>query len=156
MAISVSIDQRSWKADRHLSRLVRSAAAAALKTAGADPFRFDLAIRFAGDASVAALNRKWRGKDGPTNVLSFPAGRPRQDRFLGDIILASGVIRREAREQGKNLYDHVAHLVVHGVLHLLGHDHGEVRPARKMERLEIRALEMIGIADPYRHDEALS
>jgi probable rRNA maturation factor len=156
MAVSVSIDRRSWKAARHLSRLARSAAAAAFAVARTDPLRFDLAISFASDGAIARLNRKWRARDGATNVLSFPAGRLRGQRFLGDIILASGVIRREAREQGKNLHDHAAHLVVHGVLHLLGHGHYELRAARRMERLEKRALAMIGIADPYRYDEALS
>ena len=156
MAVFVSIDQRSWKAARRLSRLARSAAAAALKTAGADPARFDLSISLAGDSACARLNEKWRGRLGPTNVLSFPAAASGDGRFLGDVILASGVIRREAVEQGKSVYDHTAHLIVHGVLHLLGYDHHEARSARRMERVEIRALDTIGIADPYRHDEALS
>ena len=155
MAVFVSIDQRSWKAARRLSRLARSAAAAALKTAGADPARFDLSISLAGDSASAGLNEKWRGRRGPTNVLSFPAAPTGDGRFLGDVILSSGVIRREAVEQGKSVHDHTAHLIVHGVLHLLGYDHHEARAARRMERIEIRALDTIGIADPYRHDEAL-
>jgi probable rRNA maturation factor len=155
MAVFVSIDQRSWKAVRRLTRLARSAAAAALKTAGTDPARFDLSISLAGNNASARLNEKWRGRRAPTNVLSFPAPS-RDGRFLGDVILSSGVIRREAIEQGKSVHDHTAHLIVHGVLHLLGYDHYEARAARRMERVEIRALDTIGIADPYRHDEALS
>jgi probable rRNA maturation factor len=156
MAISVSIDRRSWKAARHLNRLATTAAVAAMKTAGADPAEFDLAIRFSGDRAVTKLNEKWRGKKGCTNVLSFPAARPGQSRFLGDVVLSAGVIGREAREQGKSLDDHTAHLVVHGVLHLLGLDHQDARAARRMERIEISALGTIGVADPYRYDEALS
>lgn len=156
MAISVSIDRRSWKAARHLNRLATSAAVAAMKTAGADPDEFDLAIRFAGDRAVARLNEKWRGKRGSTNVLSFPVARSGQGRFLGDVILSAGVTRREAREQGKSLDDHTAHLIVHGVLHLLGHDHQDARAARRMERTEICALGTIGVADPYHYDETSS
>jgi probable rRNA maturation factor len=156
MAISVSIDRRSWKAARHLHRLATSAAVAAIKTAGADPAQLDLAIRFAGDRAVARLNEKWRGKNGSTNVLSFPAAQAGHGDFLGDVILSAGVIRREAREQGKTIDDHTAHLVVHGVLHLLGHDHQDARAARRMERIEISALDRIGIADPYRNDEVIS
>ena len=156
MAISVSIDRRSWKAARHLSRLASSAAIAAMKTVGADPAQLDLAIRFAGDEAVAKLNEKWRGRSGPTNVLSFPAPRGDERRFLGDVVLSSGVIRSEARAQGKSLHDHTAHLIVHGVLHLLGHDHQNAGAARRMERIEKHALDRIGVADPYRNDEALS
>ena len=156
MAISVSIDRRSWKAARNLSRLAVSAATAAMKTAGADPAQFDVAIRFASDGAVARLNEKWRGKRGPTNVLSFPATHSSGCRFLGDVVLSSGVVGREARTQHKSLHDHTAHLVVHGVLHLLGHDHGDSRAARRMERIEIHALDTIGIADPYRYDGASS
>ena len=155
MAVFVSIDHRSWKAARRFGRLARSAAASALKTAGVDPSRFDLAISLASDGAVARLNEKWRGKSGPTNVLSFPAAPLGGGRFLGDVIVSSGVIRREALEQGKSVHDHTAHLIVHGVLHLLGYDHQGARAARRMERIEIRALDMIGIADPYLYDEAL-
>jgi len=126
-----------------------------MKTAGVDPARFDLVIRFAGDRAVAELNEKWRGKRSSTNVLSFPAARGSQNRFLGDVILSAGVIRREARAQGKSPDDHAAHLVVHGVLHLLGHDHEDARAARRMERIEISALGAIGIANPYLCNEAL-
>jgi probable rRNA maturation factor len=149
MAILVSIDHRAWKSARLLSRLAKTSASAALNAAGMDPARCELSIRFAGDAASARLNRQWRSRSGPTNVLSFPAARSAESGFLGDIMLASGVIRREARAQGKSLSDHVAHLIVHGVLHLLGHDHQEKRAARKMERMEISALAAMGIADPY-------
>ncbi|HEY7765230.1 MAG TPA: rRNA maturation RNase YbeY [Aestuariivirgaceae bacterium] len=149
MAILVSVDHRAWKSARLLNRLAKISASAALAAAGRNRARCQLSIRFAGDAASARLNRQWRSRSGPTNILSFPAPRSAESGFLGDIILASGVIRREAQAQGKSLSDHVAHLIVHGVLHLLGHDHEEKRAARKMERMEVRALAAMGIADPY-------
>ncbi len=100
------------------------------------------------------LNRTWRGKDKPTNVLSFPAAdgeaRPKDaPRLLGDVVLAGGVVAAEAEAQGKRLSAHLAHLVVHGVLHLLGHDHERDRDAKRMEALEIRILRTLGVANPY-------
>ena len=151
MAISVTIDRKAWKETPALDRNARSAARAALAVAGLDARRCDLSIAFADDAAVACLNRRFRSMDKPTNVLSFPAAAgPRGGRrFLGDIVLAGGVIAAEAREQGKTLSGHVSHLVVHAVLHLLGHDHHKPAEARRMEQMEIRALAMLGIADPY-------
>ena len=118
------------------------------------------------DAAVRALNAQWRGKDRPTNVLSFPAATPDEiararaggpPLLLGDVVLALETCRREAAEQGKPLADHVAHLVVHGVLHLLGHDHEDDAEADRMERLETAILAELGIADPYagQPDDAL-
>jgi probable rRNA maturation factor len=149
MAISVMIDHMAWKRSLGVNRFARLAARAALKVAGADPSRYDLSITFTDDATLARLNRKWRAKNRPTNVLSFPARRQSGERFLGDVILAAGVIKREAEEQGKSLSSHASHLIVHGVLHLLGHDHDEISAARKMERMEVRALESLGIENPY-------
>jgi probable rRNA maturation factor len=149
MAISVMIDHRAWKKSRSIDRLARKATRAALEVAGVDLSRCNLAITFASDSRLASLNRKWRAQDKSTNVLSFPAPSRHADRFLGDIVLASGMIRREAKEQGKRLLDHTAHLIVHGVLHLLGHNHADASSARRMERMEVRALETLGIANPY-------
>jgi probable rRNA maturation factor len=151
MAISVTIDRKAWKKIPALDSIARAAARAALAVAGSDARHCDLSIAFADDAAVACLNRRWRSLDKPTNVLSFPAAAGPQGggRFLGDIVLAAGVVAAEAREQGKKLSWHVSHLVVHAVLHLLGHDHHKPAAARKMEQLEIRALAMLSIADPY-------
>ena len=126
--------------------------------------RLSASILFADDAEVHALNREWRGKDKPTNVLSFPM-LERQDlldlspdgppELLGDIALGLETCEREAAEKGLRLDQHATHLIVHGMLHLAGHDH-EISPedARIMERLEIKALALLGIADPYGdHDE---
>jgi probable rRNA maturation factor len=155
MAISVTIDRKAWKEALSLDRKTRAAARAALAVAGLDARRCDLSIAFADDAAVACLNRRFRSLDKPTNVLSFPAaaGPWGGRRFLGDIVLAAGVVAAEAHDQGRKLSGHVSHLVVHAVLHLLGHDHHKPAEARKMEQMEIRALAMLGIADPYRGDD---
>ncbi|HYM30075.1 MAG TPA: rRNA maturation RNase YbeY, partial [Candidatus Cybelea sp.] len=106
-----------------------------------------LCIMLSDDASLRRLNRTWRGKDRPTNVLSFPAEAPGP---RGDVALALGVLIRESAAQGKPRRDHLAHLVVHGVLHLLGHDHVRNADAGRMERLERKILARLGVPDPYR------
>ena len=96
------------------------------------------------------LNRTWRGKDAPTNVLSFPLEEEvSEPGLLGDVVLAYETTLKEAREANLALADHVSHLVVHGVLHLVGFDHEEDEEAERMENLERTALASIGIADPY-------
>ncbi len=114
--------------------------------------RADLALRLVDEREGCALNRHYRGKDYPTNVLSFPAELPPgvELPILGDIVLCAPVVAHEAREQGKILAHHYAHLTVHGVLHLLGFDHIDPREAEAMELLERRVLADLGIGDPYR------
>ena len=121
--------------------------------------RLQLSILLTSDAQVHALNSEWRGRDRPTNVLSFPMMEPDALRdlaadgppeMLGDIALARETCTREADEKGIALADHVAHLIVHGLLHLAGHDHVDSdAQADAMEALEIAALAQMGIADPY-------
>ncbi len=106
--------------------------------------RGDITVRIVGAREGRALNRKFRGKDRATNVLSFAYGRGR-----GDIVLCHPVIAREAREQGKALAAHYAHMVVHGALHLRGHDHLTHAQARRMEGVEVRLLRRLGFANPY-------
>jgi probable rRNA maturation factor len=112
-----------------------------------------LTIRVVGAAESRRLNRTWRGKDQPTNVLSFPLGAthaPRGEALeLGDLAICAAVVAREAREQHKVLRAHWAHMVVHGVLHLLGHDHQHEREARRMEALEVQLLAGFGYPNPY-------
>ena len=138
------------------------AAAAGVEPALANP-RLSASILFTTDAEVRELNREWRGKDRATNVLSFPMvsrgelsalaaeGTP---VLLGDIALASETCAREAAERSIPLADHAAHLLIHGLLHLAGHDHQNDAAAEAMEALEIRALASLGIADPYRNEAA--
>ncbi len=116
----------------------------------------DLAIRVVGTREGRALNRHYRGRDYATNVLSFPADLPEglppgvRMPLLGDLVVCAPVVAREAREQGKPAVAHYAHLTVHGVLHLLGWDHGNSREAEAMEQLEREILAGLGIEDPYR------
>jgi len=115
----------------------------------------DVAIRVVGEAEGRSLNRQYRGKDHPTNVLSFPADLPEglpdgvRLPLLGDLVICAPVVEREAREQGKPLATHYAHLTVHGVLHLLGWDHENDRDAERMEQRERQILATLGIGDPY-------
>lgn len=113
--------------------------------------RADVALRLVGEYEGRSLNRHYRGKDAPTNVLSFPAELPEGVKLplLGDIVICAPVVQREARLQGKEVRAHFAHLTVHGVLHLLGFDHDDPREADLMENLEREILAGLGFADPY-------
>jgi probable rRNA maturation factor len=112
----------------------------------------ELSVVFSDDAGVQELNRTWRAKDKPTNVLTFPAVEPAElaeSPLLGDIVLARETLLRESSEEGKSFDHHLAHLVIHGVLHIYGFDHGGAVEAERMENLERAALARLGIADPY-------
>jgi probable rRNA maturation factor len=158
MIVSIDIDDAAWLAIDDLENKATQAVMHCAQRAdfGADPLT--VTVLFTDDATVAELNSAWRGKAGPTNVLSFPAGqtqpRPADAPWhLGDIALAFGVVKREAQEQGKPLDAHMMHLLVHGLLHLAGFDHMNEAEAEIMERREIAILAGLGIADPY-HSEA--
>lgn len=112
----------------------------------------ELAIRVVGSEESRALNHRYRQLDRPTNVLAFPAEVPEYvgEPALGDLVICRDVVIREAREQGKPEQAHWAHMVVHGTLHLLGHDHQDADQAREMEALEVQILDRLGYADPYR------
>lgn len=111
----------------------------------------ELSIRLVDEDESADLNYRYRGKNGPTNVLSFPFEAPidLEPRLLGDLVICIPVVEREAREQGKAVSDHWAHMVVHGCLHLLGYDHIEDEEAEQMEALEIQILDSLNIINPY-------
>jgi probable rRNA maturation factor len=131
------------------------AARLALRHAAAPPEAV-VDVTLADDAAQQALNRTWRGKDSSTNVLAFPAADPSvpvppgAPLLLGDVVLAFETVRREAVEQQKPLADHLRHLVVHGVLHLLGYDHEEAADAAAMEAREKAILAELGVPNPYR------
>ena len=111
----------------------------------------ELGIRVVGNAESRALNRQYRGKRAPTNVLSFPmpASGGQAHGIIGDIVVCAPLVAREAREQGKALRAHWAHMVIHGTLHLLGFDHEHATEARRMEGRERELLARLGFADPY-------
>ena len=151
-----------WDRSCDWETLARDAVAAAVAQtphAGLAAREVEISIKLTGDEEVRALNAAWRGKDKPTNVLSFPMVEPDRigvpgEPMLGDVVLAHGVCAAEAREKGVSTDDHAAHLIVHGTLHLLGYDHETSdRDAEAMEEVERRALAAIGIADPYRVSE---
>jgi probable rRNA maturation factor len=145
--ILVVVEDPGWRKIRGLLPRLKRAAAAAEKAAkfrGASSFT----VLLSSDRKLKILNRDFRGKAKPTNVLSFSAP-PNRHGYRGDIALALGTTRREAQRAGKTLADHASHLVVHGVLHLAGHDHARARDAKVMEKLEIDILRRLGIANPY-------
>ncbi len=119
----------------------------------------ELSVRLVNTEESQSLNKDWRGKDKPTNVLSFPAERPiglPEDipfTLLGDIVVCSAVVEEEAQHQGKSLDAHWAHMLIHGTLHLKGFDHIEEADASVMEALEIRILGSLNYADPYQNTQ---
>jgi probable rRNA maturation factor len=158
IAIDLAMPCDSWRrALPGVVGLARQAAEAALARSRNRIGYAELSLVLADDATVRALNARWRGKDAPTNVLAFAsdelsaAGKP---VLLGDVVLAYQTVSAEAKAQGKSLADHFRHLVIHGVLHLLGYDHVAAAPAKRMEALETRILASLGVADPYRAREA--
>ena len=167
MMLEVAIEaDGEWDSSTGWDELARAAAAAAIAESAfpqltSSERTVELSIRLAGDNEVHALNSEWRGKDKPTNVLSFPmmdvdelaeAASPGPELMLGDIILARGVCAAEAAEKAISIEDHATHLMVHGTLHLLGYDHMDEESAGDMEAREVRALARLGIADPFSGD----
>ena len=144
---------RRWRGALPARALAREAIAATLRESGCETRRgAEVCVHLVGDADIRALNMQWRGRDAPTNVLSFPAVAPEQignARLLGDILFAFETVSHEAVEDSKSLADHFRHLVVHGFLHLLGFDHDDHARAEAMEAMEIGILAGLGVADPY-------
>ncbi|MFE1601380.1 rRNA maturation RNase YbeY [Methylobacterium sp. ID0610] len=150
--IDVVLEDERWEeAVPDLGAFVRGAVEAALAVLPPEG-PVEVSVVLTDDEAVQELNRTWRGKDKPTNVLSFPAGHPHGGglRPLGDVVLAYDTMLRESGEQSKPLGHHLAHLLVHGTLHLLGQDHEtDEAEAEAMEALEVTALRRLGIPDPY-------
>ena len=136
-----------WRLRRWVGRALAFALAPPEPRAGSP---VALTLRIVDTEEGRALNAAWRGRDTATNVLTFEYGADPSGLIMGDIVLCLPVLEREAAEQGKALTNHAAHLVTHGVLHALGHDHIETDEAERMEALETRILAAQGIADPYR------
>jgi probable rRNA maturation factor len=161
-AVDLILRSEGWpNACPEVRPLVRAAARRAVARGMADREwsprgRVELAILLADDAELGRLNRRYRGKRGPTNVLSFPASAsgeavaPDAPVVLGDVAIALETVLREAAARKKPVADHLRHLVVHGVLHLIGYDHHSAADARRMESLETSILAELGVPDPYR------
>jgi probable rRNA maturation factor len=162
--MAVAIEADGWmQALIDPATLAARAAEATLRAACPDLAAADVSVLLADDAVLRALNQEWRDRDQPTNVLSFPATATRPGEtplaefagvplLLGDIALGFETCAAEAERDGRTLSDHVAHLVVHGVLHLLGYDHEDDADAATMEGFEIRILAGMGIGNPYADD----
>jgi probable rRNA maturation factor len=162
LEVAVEADAE-WDSSRSWDELARNAAEAALAESGFPQLAaidrpVEISVRLTGDEQVRALNAEWRGKDKATNVLSFPMCEPSElqaasvagpELLLGDIALARGVCEAEAAEKHVTVEQHATHLIVHGTLHLLGYDHLEEVDAADMEAREVRALERLGITNPY-------
>jgi probable rRNA maturation factor len=155
-AIEVVEDDGDWSAFAPFAPAIEAAARAIARRLGLDNIAAVTAL--SSDARVRALNRQFRGQDKPTNVLSFPQpGLPTHTggpRALGDVVLAVETVRREAAHLGIAPVHHLQHLVVHGLLHLLGYDHATDAEAEAMEAIEIEVLAALGVANPYLGSEA--
>jgi probable rRNA maturation factor len=149
LTIDILVQSPLWQCEPEAEATVTraiSAAASRLSTSGGE-----VAILLTDDSAIRTLNRDWRGFDKPTNVLSFPAAKTgnQAPAMLGDIVIAYETLARESSDEGKPFSHHLAHLAVHGFLHLAGHDHDNDRDADAMERLEAEILSRLGVPDPY-------
>ncbi len=147
LTVDIDIASTAWNAEPKVEACVQEAVAAAAKRV---PGEGEVSVLLTDDAAVRVLNRDWRGFDAPTNVLSFPAPKqPARPAMLGDIAIAYETVAREAADEGKPFFHHLAHLAVHGYLHLMGYDHRTDSEAEAMEALEREILRTLRIPDPY-------
>jgi probable rRNA maturation factor len=153
LKIDIMVDSKRWK-DAAKSKTVVRRAIGQAASATRSTKRAELAIVLTDDSAIRELNRDWRGIDKATNVLSFPAKNGGPQPHLGDIVLAFETIEREAESEQKPFAHHLAHLAVHGFLHLVGYDHERDNDARQMEQAERDILRRLKIPDPYRDEPA--
>ena len=144
--LDLRVDDQAWQSVSALECVCERALAAGAEVSGAQG---EVSVLLCDDAAMAELNQTWRQKAGPTDVLSFPAG-PEVKPFLGDISVGYGIALRDAEAAGKALDQHLSHLLIHGLLHLMGFDHIDDTMAAEMEALEITALASLGWPDPYK------
>ena len=165
VTVDVLAESPLWEAEPDAEAVVRRAISQASAVVESNGPAAEVAVLLCDDATIAALNAQWRGRDEPTNVLSFPAAPASNSSasdpvvsdgavHLGDIAIANETVVREAREQGRTVSAHLAHLAVHGFLHLLGYDHQTDSEAEHMEGLERAILAALGISDPYAPHDA--
>ncbi len=156
IAVDIAVEVEAWGDEARWRPLAEKVAAAiAQRPELIVPDDAELSLVLTDDARIRVLNRDWRDKDKPTNVLSFPAADADAEDpgpLLGDVVVAHETTTREAAEEGKTFEDHFTHLLVHGLLHLFGFDHESDEEAEEMEALETEILAGLGIADPYAED----
>lgn len=151
LCVDLVLREPRWESvvdEKHLVKAVQAAYASCTPL----QVEAEVSLLLCDDSQIRELNSNWRGKDSATNVLSFPLDQPFHGegaKHLGDIVLAFETVEREAGEKKIPVGQHTAHLVVHGLLHLLGHDHENARDAEEMERLEVEILATLGVPDPY-------
>lgn len=145
LQLDIAVREAAWKTRlKPYVKTIRVACEAALQETSKRK-KIEISVVLANDAFVRELNHTYRRKNKPTNVLSFDG----EGEYLGDIVLALETIQREAKQQGKTFRDHATHLIVHGVLHLLGHDHERDKDAAAMEEKEVKILKKLGVKNPY-------
>ena len=150
IVVDVEMVDPAWAAAGDIESLAQDVVAATLTEVGRRVHPdAEISIRLCDDDEIRALNLAWRDKDKATNVLSFPTPAGDGGRLLGDIVVAFEYVSEEARETGRSLRDHLTHMLVHGLLHLLGFDHEREDEAEEMEAFERRILATLGIDDPY-------
>lgn len=149
----MSIESGQWKSEDALGKIVNQVLKSTLQQLGFEKIDSELSLVFTDDAHIRSINDKWRHIDKATNVLSFPAFAitvgEKPGPILGDIVIAYETVLREANEENKTFDHHLSHLIVHGLLHLMGYDHQNDDEAEQMEQLERKILADIGISDPY-------
>lgn len=151
VGIDIALASNHWDGVDDLDPLTRRCIAASVVESGVRLAPgCEISVMFCADADIRELNAQWRGKDSATNVLSFPTPGPVEAKpLLGDIVVAYETVAREALEQHKTLHAHIAHMIMHGFLHLIGYDHESTAEAEEMESLERRIASSLGLRDPY-------
>jgi probable rRNA maturation factor len=150
IVVEVEVVDPAWLAAGDVESLAQDVVAATLVEVGRHVHpNAEISVRLCNDAEIRVLNLAWRNKDKATNVLSFPSPAGNRSPLLGDIVVAFEYVSEEARDAGRSLRDHLTHMLVHGMLHLLGFDHEKESEAEEMEGLERRILAKLGVDDPY-------
>ena len=148
--VQIALENEDLPSEKEIGRWALAAMKSTASITSGGRIDTDVCIRVVAEEESRRLNRTYRGTDTPSNVLSFRADVDLPDvKFLGDIVICAPLVREEAKMQKKDLADHFAHMVIHGILHLLGHDHEIEAQAQKMEALEREILERFGVSDPY-------
>ncbi|MDD9332199.1 MAG: rRNA maturation RNase YbeY [Bartonella sp.] len=153
ISIDITIESAKWNNEKMLYNITENALVTTLQHLSLNEITSELSLLFTDDTHMAQINARWRNHNKPTNVLSFPAFPLKAGQnpklTLGDIVIAQETVMREAEEEKKSFQDHLTHIIIHGILHLLGYDHQTNDEANQMEKLEKEILQKLTIKDPY-------